>query len=113
MTCNPHSAGGHADIIVAVDYFTKWAEAMPTFATDGKIAAQLILNHIIARFGVPQAIVTDQGSHFRHYMVVELTSKLVLRHDNSTPYYPQANGQVEAMNKFLVTMLQRTIEIHK
>ena len=39
MTCNPRPAGGHAYIIVAVDYFTKWAEAMPTVAADGKIAA--------------------------------------------------------------------------
>jgi hypothetical protein len=31
MTCNPHSVGGHGYIIVAMDYFTKWAEAMPTF----------------------------------------------------------------------------------
>jgi hypothetical protein len=31
MTCNPHSTGGHGYIIVAMDYFTKWAEAMPTF----------------------------------------------------------------------------------
>ena len=64
MMCNPHSAGGHAYIIVAVDYFTKWAEAMPTLAADGKTAAQFIFNHIIARFRVPQAIVTDHGTHF-------------------------------------------------
>ena len=64
MTCNPHSAGGHAYIIVAVDYFTKWAEAMLTLAADGKTAAQFIFIHVIARFGVPQAIVTDHGTHF-------------------------------------------------
>ena len=88
MMCNPHSAGGHAYIIVAVEYFTKWAKTMPTLAADGKTAAQFIFNHIIARFGVPQAIVTDHGSHFRHYMVAELTSMLGLHHDNSTSYYP-------------------------
>lgn len=64
MTCNPHSTGGHAYIIVAVDYFTKWAEAMPTLVADGKTTAQFIFNHVIARFGVPQAIVTDHGTHF-------------------------------------------------
>ena len=82
MMCNPHSAGGHAYIIIAMDYFTKWAEEMPTLATDGRTTDQFILNHIIARFGVPKAIVTDHGSHFQHYMVVELTSKLGLRHDS-------------------------------
>jgi hypothetical protein len=25
MTCHPHSVGGHGYIIVAIDYFTKWA----------------------------------------------------------------------------------------
>ena len=50
MTCNPHSAEGHAYIIVAVDYFTKWAEAMPTLAADGKTTAQFIFNHVITRF---------------------------------------------------------------
>ena len=113
MTCNPHSAGGHAYIIVAMDYFTKWAEAMPTVSIDGKTTTQFIFNHFITRFGVPQAIVTDHGSHFQHYMVAELTSKLGLRHDSSTLYYPQSNGQVEAVKKVLVTMLQRTIGIHK
>ena len=64
MMCNPHSARGHAYIIRAVDYFTKWAKAMPTLAADGKTAAQFIFNHIISRFGVPQAIVTDHGPIF-------------------------------------------------
>lgn len=113
MTCNPRSAGGHGYIIVAIDYFTKWAEAMPTLSNDSKIAAQFLFNHVITRFRVPQAIVTDQGSHFRGHMMTELKTQLGLRHDSSTPYYPQANGQVEAVNKVLVTMRQRTIGMHK
>jgi hypothetical protein len=46
-------------------------------------------------------------------MMFELTEKLGLHHENSTPYYPQANGQVEAINKVLITMLRRMIGIHK
>ena len=69
MHCKPTSAGGHGYIIVAVDYFTKWAEAMPTCAKDGKTAALFLFNHIIARFGVPQSIATDHGSHFHNQMM--------------------------------------------
>jgi hypothetical protein len=113
MTCHPHSAGGHGYIIVDVDYFTKWAKVMPTFDNTGKTATLFLFNHVITRFGVPQAIITDHGSHFRNYMMSELTEKLGLCHDSSTPYYPQANGQVEAINKVLITMIRRMIGIHK
>lgn len=86
---------------------------MPTYSADGKIIAQFLFNHIISWFGVPHAIVTDHVSHFCDYMMAKLTSMLGLHHDGSTPYYPQANDQVEAVNKVLVTMLQCTIVMHK
>ena len=94
-------------------YFTKWAEAMPTYAEDGKTAALFFFNHIIARFGVLQSIVNDHGSHFRNQMMEELSAKLGFHHENSMPYYPQANGQVEAINKVLKTMLRRMVGDHK
>jgi transposase InsO family protein len=45
--------------------------------------------------------------------MTELTSKLGLRQEHSSPYYPQANGQVEVVNKTLKTMLQQTINSAK
>eukprot|EP00253_Pinus_taeda_P012824 PITA_12824 len=113
MTCNPTSTGGHGYIIVAVDYFTKWVEAMPTLNNSSEMAALFFFNHVVSRFGVPQAIVTDHGSYFRNHMMAELAAKLGLSHDSSIPYYPQANGQVEAINKVLKRMLQRMIGFHK
>ena len=94
---------------MAVDYFTKWAEEIPTYAEDGKTTDLFLFNHIIARFGIPKAIVTDHGSHFQNKMMAELIVKLGFHHDNSTPYYPQANIQVEAINKVLKTMLHRMV----
>ena len=85
ITSNPHSVGGHGYIILALDYFTKWAEETPTFAANGKIATTLVFNHMIARFSVPQAIITDHGSHFRNIMMTEISDQLGLCHDISTP----------------------------
>ena len=101
MTCNPRLSRGHGYIIFAVDYFTKWAKVMPTFNNTRQETALVFFNHVISRFGIPQAIVTDHGKQFCNHMMTELTTKLGLSHDNSTPYYPQSNGQVEAIKKFL------------
>ena len=73
------SAEGHGYIIVAIYYFTKWVEAMPTYAEDGNIAALFLFNHIIARFGVLQSIITDYGSHLYNQMMEELSAKLGFR----------------------------------
>ena len=54
MTYNPPSSRGHGYIIVAVNYFTKWAEVIPTFNNTGQTTAILFFfNHVIAWFGVP------------------------------------------------------------
>ena len=84
----PTSIGGHGYIIVAVDYFTKWAKEMPTYSEDSKTATLFLFNHIIARFGIPRAIVTNHGSHFQNKMMENLIAKLGFHHDNSTLDYP-------------------------
>ena len=109
MTCNPVLVGGHKHIIVAVDNFTKWKKAMPTFKDDGETATFFIFNQIIARFGIPKEIVTEHGSHFQNSMMTELTTMLGFRKEHSSSFYPQVNGQVKAVNKTLKTILKHTI----
>ena len=113
MHYKPTSARGHGYIIVVIDYFIKWVEAMPTYAEDGNTVARFLFNHIIARFGVSQSIVTDHRSHFHNQMMEELSAKLGFCHENSTPYYWQDNGQVEAINKVLKMMLHRMVGDHE
>eukprot|EP00253_Pinus_taeda_P028309 PITA_28309 len=84
---------------------------MLTLNNSGETTALFFFNHVVSRFGVPQAIVTDHGSHFCNHMMVELATKLGLSHDSSTPYYPQANRQVEAINKVYTFQLVYSLEI--
>ena len=39
-------------------------------------------------------------------MMDELSAKLGFHHENLSPYYPQANGQVEVVNTVLKTVIQ-------
>ena len=94
VMCNPALTGGHKYIIVAVDYFMKWAEPMPTFRADREAAAFFMVNQIIARFGIPKVFFTNHGSHFQNNMMTKLTTMLGFRQEHSSSYYPQENGQV-------------------
>ena len=107
--CNPVLAGRHTYIIVAVDDFTKWAEAMTTYQAERETVAFFIFNQIIAHFGIPKEIVTDHGSHFQNNMMTELTTMLGFKQEHSSSFYPQTNGQVEAINKTLKTILKHTV----
>ena len=106
MDCNPALARGHHHIIVAVDYFTKWAETMPTVKSDGETAAHFVFNQIITWFGIPRELVTDHGRHFQNKIMEELSSKLGYKKEHASSYYPQVNGQVEVVNKSLKSILQ-------
>ena len=63
--CNLASVGGHHHIIVAINYFTKWTEVMPTIKSDGETAAHFMFKQIITRFGILKELVTDHGRHFQ------------------------------------------------
>jgi hypothetical protein len=84
MQCKPTLVGGDGYIIVVVEYFTKWAEDMPTFIDDGKNISLFIFNHINTRFRFLQAITIDHSSHFRNHMMVELRENLGFHHENSS-----------------------------
>lgn len=86
---------------------------MPTYYKNDKIVSLFLFNHVISIFSVPKDIATNRVKHFHNYIMYELTAKLGLQHDSSTPYYSQANGQVEAINKVLKIMLQCMVGIHK
>ena len=84
----------------------KWAEAMAIIKADGERVAHIIFNQFITQFGIPKELVTDHGRNFHNKMMEELASKLGYKQEHSYSYYPQAIGQVEAMNKLLKSILQ-------
>ena len=51
-------------ILTAIKYYTKWAEAEAFAKIKTSTVVKFIKTNIIARFGVPKAIITDNGLQF-------------------------------------------------
>ena len=55
---------GYLYILWAVDYVSKWVETIPTRIDDHKVVIKFLKENISSRFGMPRAMISDQGSHF-------------------------------------------------
>ncbi|PKI70488.1 hypothetical protein CRG98_009122 [Punica granatum] len=83
---NPKASNGHLFILVAIDYFTKWIEAITLASVIAKTVARFLKRDIIARYGVPATLIL---------------------HRNSSPYHPQMNGAIEAANKNIKKIIEK------
>ena len=96
-------------ILVAVDYVSKWVEALPCVAADSRSSKRMFQETIFPRFGVPRVVISDGGSHFIDKTFKKCLSELGLDNRVAAPYHPQTSGQAETYNKQIKNILQKTV----
>ena len=84
----PTSFSGNRYLLVIVDCFTKWVEAFPLKNSRARTIAEVFVNQIISRHGVPVELHTDQGSNFESRIFQELTRLLGIKKTRTTPLHP-------------------------
>ena len=97
-------------IIVAVDYFTKWAEAEPLAIIIEQQIHNFVWRAIICRFGIPRALVSDNGKQFDNAKFRDFCAKLGIKNYYSSPAHPQSNGQAEVTIRTLKAALRTKLE---
>ncbi|XP_015162808.1 uncharacterized protein [Solanum tuberosum] len=83
---------GQKYILVAVDYVSKWVEAVALPENDGKSVAGFLKKNIFSKFGTPKL-------------------SLVM-HKVATPYHPQTSGQMEISNREIKAILAKTMNVN-
>ncbi|XP_021767735.1 uncharacterized protein K02A2.6-like [Chenopodium quinoa] len=71
---------------------------------------KLFKNIIFPRFGVPKAVISDNGSHFVHNAFRKMLKKHGVHQCFGHPYHPQTSGQVEVSMELI---LEKTIAINR
>nr|XP_017225158.1 PREDICTED: uncharacterized protein LOC108201377 [Daucus carota subsp. sativus] len=104
---------GHLYILLAVDYVSKWVEAIPTRSNDNNVVLRFLKENIFSRFGTPRAIISDQGTHFKNRQFESLLKKYSITHRLATPYHPQTSGQVEVSNRQIKQILEKTVNSNR
>ena len=80
---------------------------MPLRKATGGAVVNLIKENIIVRFGVSHKIISDNGTPFVNNKLRKILEFYQVKHHRSSPYYPQGNGQAEAINKTLIKIISK------
>ncbi|GAU47395.1 hypothetical protein TSUD_372840 [Trifolium subterraneum] len=100
-------------LIVVVDYFTKWIEAEPLAKIGASHILRFFKKNVLARFGIPQVVVTDNGTQFTNKKFQEFLATIGTTQHFTSVEHPQTNGQAEAANRVILRGLRRRMGASK
>ena len=100
-------------LIVGIDYFTKWVEVEALATITEKNIRSFVWRNIIYSYGILRVLVFDNEKQFDNNAFKDFYSELGIKNHYSSPAHPQANGQVEVMNRSLLKIIKTLFEVAK
>ena len=82
---------------VAIDKFTKWPEATAVLKANKYLVLKFIKD-LVARFGVPNRIITDNGTQFTSHLFADYCDDMGIKLCFASVAHPHNNGQAERAN---------------
>lgn len=109
----PASQRGNKYIISLTDVLSKFVVTKAVRDNTAQTVVRFLKEEIISKFGTPQCILTDNGTHFTSALMNELLKQIGATHLYSTPYHPQTNGQVERYNSTMDAKIAALSNLNK
>ena len=97
---------GNVYLLVLVDHFTRYAQAIPLPNRQAQTVASAIFTHWIAIHGVMEVLHSDQAQEFESEIIGELCTLLHVKKSRSSPFHPEGNSICERLNGTLVSILK-------
>ena len=102
----PKTSCGNIYIMVVTIHFTKWAEIFPLENQKATTCADVLLNEVIAWYGCPLSLHSDQGWNLESKVFAEICNLLGIHKTQTSPGNPRCNGQTERFNQMLMRMVK-------
>jgi hypothetical protein len=102
------SRGSHTYLLVAIDKFSKWIEAVLVTNQKATMAVKFF-ESIVYRYGVPNSMITDNGTNFTSGKFQEFTKELGIKIKYASVAHPKSNGQVEKANELVCASLKKRL----
>jgi len=109
----PKAMGQRKFLLVVVDYFTKWVEEEAIASITKREVQKFIWKNIITRFGVPRAMVFNNGRQFDTDKLRDYCATYGMQTQFTAVARPQTNRQVESTNKQILNGSKKRLDAAK
>jgi hypothetical protein len=109
----PKATGQLKYLVVAIDYSTKWIEAEPLAKIKAKNVLCFFKRNILARFGVPALVISDNRTQFIDQRFQDYLRKIEIKQSFTSVVHPQTNGLAEAANRVILRGIRRRLDTAK
>ena len=106
----PKELGNKKYLLVGIDYFTKWVKTESLANIRDVDVKRFIWKNIVTRFGVPHTFISNNCLQFDSKAFRKYCCDFGIKNRYSTPAYLQGNGQVEAVNKVIMSGLKKRLD---
>jgi len=100
-------------LLVAIEYFTKWIETKPLQEITVNEVEKFAWKHLICRYDLSYAIVTDNDTQFKAQTYEDFLTRLGIKHLVTSIKHPQTNVQAEAANRVILKALRTRLDKSK
>ena len=97
---------GNAYILTIMDFATRYMEAIPLPRIDAATTCDALLE-VFARFGIPDEVLSDNGTNFVAQLSEEFLKLFKIHHIKTSPFHPQTNGMLERSHQTMKKTLDK------
>ncbi|KAL4153711.1 hypothetical protein QTP88_001544 [Uroleucon formosanum] len=102
---------GNAYILTMQCDLTKFSIATPMANKESNTVAYHFVTSFVCIHGMPQSLVSDQGTEFLSRVFTETCKLIGIKHSTTSPYHPQANGALERSRRTLGEYLRHYVDV--
>lgn len=105
-----NKSNGKQYALVILDAFTDWTEIFPTSAPDAISVAKALCCDVIPRYGIPEIIRCNNGTHFVNEIIALISKKFEIKMKYHCAWHPQSAGRIERKNGTIKNRLKKCME---
>lgn len=105
----PKTERGNRYVLSIIDHFSRYLVMAPLGDQTAETVSVTLVRDWILKFGVPERLLSDQGSNFTSELFQNVCRLLGIKKLQTSPFHPQCNGRVERVHRTIAQIISHYV----